>query len=311
MRIETHRPVLLEECITGLDIKGTGVYLDGTFGRGGHSREIVQKLTTGRLICVDRDEEALAAGEETFSPWKEKVTFVHSNFSDIDRIFSQCQIEKVDGMLFDLGVSSPQLDCPERGFSYMAEARLDMRMDQRESLTAEDIVNLWEREELQRIFSSYGEERYAGRIATAICQRREEQPIVTTTELVEIIKKALPAKALREKQHPAKRCFQGIRIAVNQELSSVEQMLDLAIPRLNPEGKLAVITFHSLEDRIVKRRFVSGAKGCDCPPDFPVCVCGKTPELKLAPKKAILPTAKEIEENPRARSAKLRIILKQ
>lgn len=305
-----HRSVLLQECIDALNIKEDGIYLDGTLGRAGHSSEIAKRLTTGRLICVDRDQVALDAAETILAPWKEKVTLVHSNFSDIDAILAQCQVEKVDGMLFDLGVSSPQLDEAERGFSYMADATLDMRMDRSEDLTARQIVNTWEREELQRIFSTYGEERYSGRIATAICQRREDKPIETTLELVDVIKGVLPAKALREKQHPAKRTFQAIRIAVNKELSSVEIMLDQAIPALNQDGRLAVITFHSLEDRIVKHRYVAAAKGCDCPPSFPVCVCGKTPDLKLIPKKAILPSEDEITENPRARSAKLRIALK-
>lgn len=305
-----HQPVLLAECIQGLSIKPDGIYLDGTLGRGGHSSEIAKRLTTGRLIAVDRDQDALDAAQEILAPWKEKVTLVHRNFCEIDQILAQCQVAQVDGMLFDLGVSSPQLDEAHRGFSYMAEAKLDMRMDRTESLTAQQIVNQWDKEELQRIFSTYGEERYSGRIAMAICKEREEQAIETTLELVEIIKKALPAKALREKQHPAKRCFQAIRIAVNQELVSVEQMLDQAIPALKPEGKLAVISFHSLEDRIVKQRFVAAAKGCDCPSDFPVCVCGKTPDLKLSPKKAILPSKEEIELNPRARSAKLRIAFK-
>lgn len=305
-----HRSVLLDECIDALNIKPNGIYLDGTLGRGGHSKEIAKKLTTGRLICVDRDLVALEAAEEILAPWREKVTLIHSNFSDIYTILSQCHVEKVQGMLFDLGVSSPQLDEAERGFSYMADATLDMRMDRSEGFTAHEVVNQWGREELQKIFSSYGEERFSGRIATAICRYREEKVIDSTLELVDIIKGALPAKALREKQHPAKRTFQAIRIAVNQELSSVETMLEEAIPSLAPDGRLAVITFHSLEDRIVKRRFVAGSKGCDCPSDFPVCICGKTPDLKLIPRKAVLPTEQEILENPRARSAKLRIALK-
>lgn len=305
-----HRSVLLHECIDALNIKPDGIYLDGTLGRGGHSSEIAKRLTTGRLICVDRDQAALDAANTILAPWLDKITLVHSNFSDIDAILAECQIEKVDGMLFDLGVSSPQLDEAHRGFSYMADAKLDMRMDQSEDFTACDIVNQWDKYELQKIFSTYGEERYSGRIATAICNYRQDKPIETTLELVDIIKSSLPAKALREKQHPAKRVFQAIRIAVNKELVSVETMLDQAIPALNPEGRLAVITFHSLEDRIVKHRYVAGAKGCDCPHDFPVCMCGKTPDLKLIPKKAILPSEEEVTENPRARSAKLRIALK-
>lgn len=307
----SHRPVLLDECIQGLQIKPHGIYLDGTLGRGGHSGEIAKRLTTGRLICVDRDQAALDSAETNLKPWLSRITLVHSNFCDIYSILKECSVEKVDGMLFDLGVSSPQLDEASRGFSYMADAPLDMRMDRSEELTAKDVVNLWSREDLQRIFSCYGEERYSGRISFQILSAREEKPIETTLELVDIIKSALPAKALREKQHPAKRCFQAIRIAVNQELSSVETMLDQAIDSLQPMGRIAVITFHSLEDRIVKHRYVAGAKGCDCPPDFPVCVCGKTPDLKLVPRKAISPSPQEVEENPRARSAKLRIAEKQ
>lgn len=307
----SHRPVLLEECIEGLRIRPDGIYLDGTLGRGGHSAQIASRLTTGRLICVDRDKAALDSAQENLKPWLERITLVHSNFCDIAHILAVSKVDKVDGMLFDLGVSSPQLDEASRGFSYMADAPLDMRMDRSESLTAKQIVNQWDREELQKILSTYGEERYSGRISYAICDAREEKPIETTLELVDIIKGALPAKALREKQHPAKRCFQAIRIAVNQELASVETMLDQAIEALQPQGRIAVITFHSLEDRIVKRRFVAGSKGCDCPPDFPVCVCGKTPQLKLTPRKAIAPTDGEVEENPRARSAKLRIAEKQ
>lgn len=306
----SHCSVLLDECINGLEIKPEGIYLDGTLGRGGHSAQIAQKLTTGRLICVDRDQAALEAAQTILKPWLSKITFVHSNFSEINYILETCQVEKVDGMLFDLGVSSPQLDEASRGFSYMADAPLDMRMDQSEGMTAKDVVNQWEEMELKRILSTYGEERYSGRIASAICRAREEQPIETTLELVDIIKGILPAKALREKQHPAKRSFQAIRIAVNQELQSVEDMLEQALPSLAKDGKIAIITFHSLEDRIVKRRFVLGSKGCDCPRDFPVCVCGKTPDLKLTPRKAIVPSSQEIEENPRARSAKLRIAQK-
>lgn len=307
----SHKPVLLAQSIQGLALRPDGIYLDGTLGRGGHSREIAKQLDSGRLICVDRDQAALEAAQTNLAEWLGNITLVHSNFCHIPQILAQCGLEKVDGLLFDLGVSSPQLDEASRGFSYMADAPLDMRMDRSESLTAGQVVNQWSREELQRCFSSYGEERYSGRIAQRLVEAREEAPIQTTLELVDLIKSALPAKALREKQHPAKRVFQAIRIAVNQELSSVEQMLDAAIPCLNPGGRIAVITFHSLEDRLVKRRFVAGAKGCDCPPDFPVCVCHKTPELSLIPRKAILPTQEEIQENPRARSAKLRVAEKR
>ena len=303
----THRPVLLDECIEALNIRPEGIYLDGTLGRAGHSREIAKRLTTGRLICVDRDEAALEAAQERLGPWMDKVTLVHSNFDRVDEILDALGIPGADGMLFDLGVSSPQLDDGERGFSYMADAPLDMRMDREEGLTAADVVNTWSREELKRILSQYGEERYAPQIAGAIVRRREERPIETTLELVEIIKGAMPARALKEKQHPAKRSFQAIRIAVNDELGSVERMLERAVPRLNKGGRLAVITFHSLEDRIVKTGLAAFARGCTCPPDFPVCVCGKTPDVRLVNKKPILPSPKELEENPRARSAKLRV----
>ena len=302
-----HRPVLLEECVEALNIRPDGVYLDGTLGRGGHSEQIVKRLASGRLICVDRDQAALDAARERLAPWMDWVTLVHSNFDRVDGILDGLSLPGVDGMLFDLGVSSPQLDDGARGFSYMTDAPLDMRMDRGEGLTAADIVNTWPQEELRRIISRYGEERYAPQIAGAIVRRREDKPITTTLELVEIIKSAMPGKALREKQHPAKRTFQAIRIAVNDELASVERMLRRAVPRLNRGGRLAVITFHSLEDRIVKTGLAEFARGCTCPPDFPVCVCGKTPDIKLVNKKPILPTEQEIEENPRARSAKLRV----
>ena len=303
----THRPVLLEECIQGLAIQPEGIYLDGTLGRAGHSRAIAARLTTGRLICVDRDQAALDAAQERLAPWMDKVSLVHSNFCEIDAILDGLGIPAVDGMLFDLGVSSPQLDDASRGFSYMADAPLDMRMDRSDALTARTVVNEWPREELRRIFSQYGEERYAGLIAAAIERRRAERPIETTLELVDVIRSAMPGKALREKQHPAKRCFQAIRIAVNDELTSVDRMLRAAVPRLNAGGRLAVISFHSLEDRIVKNGLAEFARGCICPPDFPVCVCGRKPVIRLVDRKPIVSGAQELEENPRARSAKLRV----
>lgn len=303
----THLPVLLHECIEGLDIKPEGIYLDGTLGRAGHSREIAKRLTSGRLICVDRDQAALDAAQERLGPWLDRVSLVHSNFCEIDAILDGLGISAVDGMLFDLGVSSPQLDDASRGFSYMADAPLDMRMDQSDALTARTVVNEWPREELRRIFSQYGEERYAGPIAAAIERRRAERPIETTLELVEVIRSAMPGRALKEKQHPAKRCFQAIRIAVNDELSSVDRMLRSAVPRLKPGGRLAVISFHSLEDRIVKNALAGFAKGCTCPPDFPVCVCGKKPVIRLVSRKPVISGAEELEVNPRARSAKLRV----
>ncbi len=303
----THRPVLLDECIEGLNIRPDGIYLDGTLGRAGHSREIAKRLTTGRLICVDRDDAALESAQTRLADWMDRVTLVHSNFDKVSDILDGLGLKGIDGMLFDLGVSSPQLDDGSRGFSYMADAPLDMRMDRSEGLTAADVVNGFEQNELRRILLQYGEERYAPLIAAAIVRRRAEKPIGTTLELVDVIKSAMPGKALREKQHPAKRSFQAIRIAVNDELASVERMIRGAVPKLNKGGRLAVITFHSLEDRIVKTGMADFAKGCTCPPDFPVCVCGKTPDVKLVSRKPILPTDQEVEENPRARSAKLRV----
>lgn len=303
----THSPVLLEECLEGLNIRPDGVYLDGTLGRAGHSREIAKRLTTGRLICVDRDMAALDAAGERLSQWLDRVTLVHSNFDRVGAILEELGLPGADGMLFDLGVSSPQLDDGRRGFSYMADAPLDMRMDQSSGLTAADVVNTWPQEELKRILFQYGEERYAPLIAAAIVRRRGDKPIATTLELVDVIKSAMPGKALKEKQHPAKRTFQAVRIAVNDELGAVERMLESAVPHLNKGGRLCVITFHSLEDRIVKTGLTGFARGCTCPPDFPVCVCGKTPDVKLMNKKPILPTQQEIDENPRSRSAKLRV----
>ena len=299
--------MLLEECIQGLNLRPDGIYLDGTLGGAGHSSQIVQRLTTGRLIGVDRDQVALNAASQRLEPWKDRVTLVHSNFKEINSILDGLGIAGVDGMLFDLGVSSPQLDDGQRGFSYMSDAPLDMRMNREDRLTAYEVVNLWSREELRRILYEYGEERYAPQIAAAIDRKRQTAPIETTLQLVDVIRSALPAQALREKQHPAKRSFQAIRIAVNDELGSVREMLEEAIPRLNPGGRLAVITFHSLEDRIVKSAMAAAAKGCTCPPEFPVCICGKTPQVKLITRKPIVSGAAELEENPRARSAKLRI----
>ena len=302
-----HVSVLLQECLEGLNIRPEGIYVDGTLGGAGHSSRIAERLTTGRLIGIDRDPVALAAAGERLKPWKDRVTLVHSNFCEIKQVLSDLQIPGVDGILLDLGVSSPQLDDGQRGFSYMADAPLDMRMNGEDALTAREVVNTWPQEELKRILYTYGEERYAPQIAAAICRRREEAPIETTLELVDIIRSAMPAAALREKQHPAKRSFQAIRIAVNDELGSVEKVMADAIPLLNPGGRLAVITFHSLEDRIVKNAMTEAAKGCTCPPNFPVCVCGKKPQVKLISRKPIVSGAAELAENPRARSAKLRV----
>ena len=302
-----HVSVLLEECIEGLDIKPDGIYVDGTLGGAGHSFQIAARLSTGRLIGIDRDPVALAAAAKRLEPYKDRVTLVHSNFCEIASVLRDLQIEGVDGILLDLGVSSPQLDDGARGFSYMADAPLDMRMNNEDPLTAAEVVNTWPYEELKRILYDYGEERYAPKIAAAICARREQQPIRTTLELVDIIRSAMPASALREKQHPAKRSFQAIRIAVNDELGSVEKVMRDAIPCLNPGGRLAIITFHSLEDRIVKNGMADAAKGCTCPPNFPVCVCGKKPKVKLISRKPIVSGDEELERNPRARSAKLRV----
>ena len=298
--------VLLDQCIEALNIRHDGVYLDGTLGRAGHSREIARRLTTGRLLCVDRDQAALDAAWERLAPWQDRVTLVHSNFDQVDGILDRLSLPGVDGMLFDLGVSSPQLDDGSRGFSYMADAPLDMRMDREEGVTAADVVNTWSQEELRRIIAQYGEERYAPQIAGAIVRRRADKPIATTLELVEIIKSAMPGKALREKQHPAKRTFQAIRIAVNGELDALPPMLEAAAEALAPGGRLAVITFHSLEDRIVKQTMRQLAVGCTCPPQFPVCVCGKKPKLKLVGRKPAAASPEELAANPRARSAKLR-----
>ena len=302
-----HVSVLLEECIEGLNIKPDGIYVDGTLGGAGHSSRIAAKLTTGRHIGIDRDPVALKVAGERLAPYAHRVTLVHSNFSQIAKVLDDLGIDGVDGILLDLGVSSPQLDDGERGFSYMVDAPLDMRMNNEDALSADTVVNTWSYEELKKILYEYGEERYAPQIASAICRRREERPIRTTLELVDIIRGAMPASALREKQHPAKRSFQAIRIAVNDELNSVAKVMEDAIPRLNPGGRLAVITFHSLEDRIVKNAMASAAKGCTCPPSFPVCVCGKKPQVRIITRKPIVSGAEELERNPRARSAKLRI----
>ncbi len=302
-----HISVLLEECLEGLDIKPDGIYADGTLGGAGHSSRIAQRLTTGKLIGIDRDPVALAAAGARLEPYGDRVTLVHSNFCEIGRVFRDLGIEKADGILLDLGVSSPQLDDGARGFSYMTDAPLDMRMNGQDALNAETVVNTWSQEELCRILYDYGEERYAPRIASAICRYRADKPIHTTLELVDIIRSAMPSAALREKQHPAKRSFQAIRIAVNDELGAVEKVMRDAIPLLRKGGRLAVITFHSLEDRIVKNAMAAAAKGCTCPPEFPVCVCGKKPQVKLITRKPITASDVELQANPRSRSAKLRV----
>ncbi len=302
-----HISVLLQECLDGLNIKPDGIYVDGTLGGAGHSSQIVRRLQTGRLIGIDRDNVALSAAKERLQAFSDKVELVHSNFSELAEVLKQRNITGVDGILLDLGVSSPQLDDGARGFSYMADAPLDMRMNGEDLLSAYTVVNTWSQEELRRILYTYGEERYAPQIAAAICRRRESAPIETTLQLVDVIRSAMPSAALREKQHPAKRSFQAIRIAVNDELGAVEKVMKEAIPLLNPGGRLAVITFHSLEDRIVKTAMADAAKGCTCPPSFPVCVCGKKPLVKLISRKPITASDAELEANSRSRSAKLRI----
>ena len=299
-----HLSVMPQECIDGLNIKPDGIYVDATTGGGGHSYLIAERLSEkGRLICFDRDDDALAAAGKRLSKFN-NITFVKSNFEHIENVLREMGIPAIDGILFDLGVSSYQLDNAERGFSYMKDAPLDMRMDRSEGLSAYDVVNTYDRRELTRIISTYGEERFAPAIAAAIERNR---PIETTLQLAEIIRNAMPAAARREKQHPAKRTFQALRIEVNGELKAEETAVAAAVGLMAKGGRIAVISFHSLEDRIVKQIFAKEAKGCTCPPDFPVCVCGKTPTLKLITKGALEATDQEKEENPRSRSAKLRV----
>ena len=302
-----HFSVLLKECIENLKIKPEGIYLDGTLGLGGHSYEIASRLTTGRLIGIDRDETAIERAWKRLAPFGDKVSLVHGNFSDAAAILDDLGIQGVDGMLFDLGVSSPQLDEVQRGFSYMADAPLDMRMDEGDSLSAYEVVNSWDEKRLNRILWDYGEERYARRISRAIVEHREKKPIETTLELVDIIKGAMPAAALREKQHPAKRSFQAIRIAVNDELGAIAAMMETAPDKLNKGGRLCVISFHSLEDRIVKAGIAARENGCTCPREAPICTCGFVQTLKSVSRKPILPSPEELEINPRSRSAKLRV----
>ena len=289
-----------------MNIKPDGIYVDGTLGLGGHSEQILKRLDTGRLIGIDRDESAIRRTGERLAQYADKMTLVHGNFCDVSQILDELGIAAVDGMLFDLGVSSPQLDEAERGFSYMADAPLDMRMDRSAPVTAWTVVNTWPERELIRILRDYGEERYANRIAGSIVRARERKPVETTLELVDIIKGAMPGAALREKQHPAKRSFQAIRIAVNDELEAEREMLLAAMDRLAPGGRLCVISFHSLEDRIVKTAIREREDGCTCPRDFPVCVCGFVQTMKTVTK-PITASEEELNDNPRARSARLRI----
>ena len=302
-----HISVLLNECIENLNIKPDGIYVDGTLGLGGHSEQILKKLTTGSLIGIDRDESAIRRTGERLKEFEGKFTLVHGNFCDVAQILDDLGIEGVDGMLFDLGVSSPQLDESERGFSYMLDAPLDMRMDNTSPLTAWNVVNEWSESEISKILWEYGEEKFSRRIASRITEKREVKPIETTLELVDIIKSAMPASALREKQHPAKRSFQAIRIAVNDELGAARQMMEEAPDKLNKGGRLCVISFHSLEDRIVKTGIASRENGCTCPREAPICVCGFVQTLKSVYRKPIVPGEEELEFNPRSRSAKLRV----
>lgn len=303
----SHVSVLLNECIDGLNIKENGIYLDGTLGGAGHSSEIVKRLKSpGFLIGVDQDMNAINASKEKLKQFK-NVTYIHNNFSNIKAILEELNIDGVDGILLDLGVSSHQLDVPERGFSYMNDAPLDMRMDMTADFSARDVVNGYTRDELFRVIRDYGEEKWASRIAEFIVRERSNKAIETTFELVEIIKAAIPAAARREGPHPAKRTFQAIRIEVNKELEILKNAINDCISVLNPGGRLCIITFHSLEDRIVKNVYKDRENPCTCPPSFPVCVCGKKPDIKVITKKPVVPTDKELDANPRSRSAKLRI----
>ncbi len=304
----SHRSVLLDECIESLNIKPDGIYVDGTAGGGGHSLEIVKKLTGGgRLIAIDRDDAAIAAATERLHDYLDRVTFVRNNFSSAAEVCRELGIERIDGILLDLGVSSYQLDTAERGFTHNTDAPLDMRMDRRSELDAYTVVNTYTLERLKKVIWEYGEERFAPKIASAIVKHRERKPIETTGELVDIIKSAIPAAVREGGHHPAKRTFQAIRIEVNGELDAIEPAIRNAKDIMNTGGRIVIITFHSLEDRIVKQTYADMASGCTCPRDLPICVCGKRPEVKVLTKKPILPSERELEENPRSRSAKLRV----
>ena len=304
----SHKSVLLDECIESLNIKPDGVYVDGTAGGGGHSFEIARHLGKGGLlISIDQDEDAIQAASKRLECYGGRVKVVRNNFSNLADVCADLGIEKIDGLLLDLGVSSYQLDTAERGFSYMADAPLDMRMDKRSALDAHTVINKYEEAELKRIIYEYGEERFAGKIAARIVSARQQSPINTTGELVQVIKSAMPAAMRDGGSHPAKRTFQAIRIEVNKELNVIAPAVRSAVDLLDGGGRVSIITFHSLEDRIVKQEFAKYAKGCTCPKDFPVCVCGNKPKLKVITTKPILPSAKEIEENRRSHSAKLRV----
>lgn len=307
-----HTSVLYDEIIEGLKIKPGGIYVDGTLGGGGHASGICEKLESrGTLVGIDRDSDALKAAEKNLEKFKCKKYFIQENYENIDTVITNLNIERIDGGILDLGVSSFQLDNPNRGFSYMQEGNLDMRMNAQDSLSAKEIVNEWSQEELKEIISEYGEERWAARIAEFIVNSRKLKPVETTEELVTIIKAAIPAAARRDGPHPAKRTFQAIRIAVNDELGQLERALDRYIDVLNSGGRLCIITFHSLEDRIVKETFKRRLNPCTCPKEFPTCICGKKSDVKKVTGKPILPKEEEVFNNPRARSAKLRIIEKR
>ena len=303
-----HISVLLKECIDGLNIKANGVYVDGTLGGAGHSKHIAEKLGEGgMLIGIDQDENAIKAATENLKEYMDRVKLVRDNFSNLDEVLKDLKIEKIDGILLDLGVSSHQLDEAERGFSYMQDAPLDMRMDNRGDLTAKDIVNKYSEADLTRIIKEYGEDNWAKRIASFIVQLRQEKEIETTHELVEIIKKAVPKGARKDGPHPAKRTFQAIRIEVNRELEIIEDTIKVAAKNLNEGGRICIITFHSLEDRIVKNAYKKLSDPCTCPPQFPICSCNSIKELEIITRKPIAPSDEELEVNPRSRSAKLRI----
>ena len=302
-----HIPVMLEECMEGLNLKDNGIYFDGTLGGGGHSYEILRRTSAGRLVATDLDTESIARAKEKLAEFEGRFAIAHDNYKNFKYVLKENGIEAVDGILLDFGVSSFQLDDKSRGFSYNADCALDMRMNQSDGFTAYDVVNSYDAEGLRDIITRYGEERWASRIADFIVKARKDKPIETTTELVDIIKAAIPASARRDGPHPAKRTFQAIRIEVNDELGQLEKAIDAFCDVLAPGGRLCVITFHSLEDRIVKEIIARRVHPCTCPKEFPVCVCGKKPDISKKSGKPILPTPEEIERNPRARSAKLRI----
>lgn len=303
-----HKSVLLYEMVDELNIKPDGIYVDGTLGGGGHSYEIAKRLSEGgRLIGIDQDEDAIKAASKRLEPYMDRVTIVRNNYCNMDKVLDELGIDKVDGIMLDLGVSSYQLDAADRGFTYNVDTALDMRMDQRQEITAKDIVNEYSEFDLYRIIRDYGEDRFAKNIAKHIVAARQEKPIETTFELNDIIKAAIPMKVRATGGHPSKRTYQAIRIELNKELEVLENSIDMMIDRLKPEGRLCIITFHSLEDRIVKTRFRNNENPCTCPPSFPACVCGKVPKGRVITRKPVVPTDEEINENSRSKSSKLRV----